>query len=339
MIFKTIVEYGKQNEKYLTFRPQDKNRYPHLDLKLSYNSNVDCYFSTDVEHNVREFLGKDLAIRELMIPSARRLFIKDMLGMPSTYKEKLIALNDVANWRIPEYTIEKIIPRGFGWEREVPLNLVRVKSDRVFPIGIVAKGTDIAIIDQNDSTYGQEVAHAVYHFAEGISRGGENITEVHGDPFFVYALQCFEGRLARRIRKGNSPHRIKFSDYICLRAYAGGKIREGIYHSALGILSPPMNLVASLVKDDTLIEALFKGSSSVIEKAIDDYLGKDAYKEIYLSYDVFGRLEKIAARGGQDAINRMFEKPLFKSELSQKEIRRIWENPKLRNDKLIERIA
>lgn len=337
MIFKTIVDYGMEKAKYVTFRPRDTKRYPHLDLRLSYDSEIDCFISTDINHNADEFLGKDIAIRELMVPSARRLFIKDMLGMQSTTHEKVLALSDVGNWKFPEYEIETVIPEEFGWNRKVPLHLVRVKSNHVFPIGIVAKGTDIAIIDENDSTYGQEVGHAIYHFAEGISKGGEEITEVHGDPFFVYALQCLEGRLARRVRSGASPHRIKFPDYVCLRAYAGGRIKEGVYNGVLGILSPPINLAASLVDDNVLVDALFKGSSEALESAVDSYLGSGAYEEIYTGYNVFERLPKILARK-KDAAERMFGRSLFKSELPPDEIQRIWENPSLRNEELVSRL-
>jgi len=338
MIFETIVDYGRANSKYLTFKPGDRGRYPHLDLRLSYNPEIDCFISTDVKHNADEFLKKDLAIRELMVASARRLFIKDMLGMPCTAQEKLLALNDIANWTAPGYSIETVIPEGFGWKKGVSLNLVKIQSEHIFPIGIMAKGTDIAIIDQHDSTYGQEVAHSLYHFVEGISKGGENITEVHGDPFFVYALQCLDGRLARRVRAGDNPHRIRFPDYVCLRAYAGKRFKEGIYHGVMGLLSPPMNLAASLITDDILVDALFIGGSCDLENAVDSYLGKGSYEEIFLSYDLFGRLPKIISRGGKDAADRMFRKPLFKSNLSQDEIQKIWENPSLRNNDLLDRL-
>ncbi|MAG39725.1 hypothetical protein CMI41_02050 [Candidatus Pacearchaeota archaeon] len=338
MIFETIVDHARQNGKYLTFKEGDKERYPHLDLRLEYNPEIDNFTSTDVEHNVGEFLKGDLVIRELMIPSARRLFVKDMLGIPYSGREKLLALEDVANWKAPDFELEEVIPEGLGWNKKVPLYVARVKSRGTFPIGFMAKGTDIAVVDQNDSTFGQEVAHAIYHYDEGISKGSENIEEVHGDPFFVYALQCLESRLARRVRQGNSPHRIKFPDYVCLRAFAGTKIKDGVYHGALGLLAPTMNLAASLVDEDVLVDALFSGSSAKMEGAVDEYLGKGAYDDIFSNYEVFGRLEKVRDRGGQEAVDRMFADPLFKSELSQEEIREIWESPESRNDSLIDRL-
>ncbi len=339
MIFKTITNYGKQNGRYLTFREGDSNRYPHLNLQLVYNPEIDNYVSTDVEHNAREFLNSDIVIRELMIPSARRLFIKDMLGIPYSEKEKLIALADVANWQAPKFEIQTTVPRGLGWNKDVPLHVVKVKSNGMFPIGFMAKGTDIAIVDQHDSTLGQETAHAIYHYREGIAQGSENITEVHGDPFFVYALQCSEGRLARRVRVGKSPHKIKFPDYICLRAFAGTKIMDGTYHGALGILAPTMNLAASLVGEEALIRGLFEGSSPELEKAVDEYLGAGAYDEIYSSYDVLGRLPKILKRKKEGVLERMFQRPLFKSTLSPEEIQTVWENPSLLNDQLVDKLG
>lgn len=339
MIFKTIVDYGRQNRRYLTFKEGDKNRYPHLNLKLQYNPEIDNYTSTNAEHNAQEFLRGDIVIRELMIPSARRLFIKDMLGVPYSEREKLLALEDVANWQMPKFEIQTVVPRGLRWDKDTPLHVVRVKSDGIFPIGFMAKGTDIAIVDQNDSTFGQEVAHAIYHYREGISKGSENITEVHGDPFFVYALQCSEGRLVRRVREGKSPHRIKFPDYVCLRAFAGTKIKPGVYHGALGILAPTMNLAASLVGEEVLIDALFEGSSPELERAVDTYLGTGAYEEIYSDYNVLGRLPAILKRGGVKTLERMFERPLFRSTLSPEEVRKVWENSALMNEELIERLG
>jgi hypothetical protein len=339
MIFKKIVELARQTGQYKTFRQGDANRYPHLNLKLKYESGIDGFVSTDVSHNAEEFLKNDLVIRELMIPSARKLFVKDMLGVSYSQREKLIALQDIANWQQPDYKIETIIPSGLGWNKKIPLNIVRVNSDQIFPIGLMAKGTDIAIVDQNDSTFGQEVAHSIYHFKEGISNGSENITEVHGDPFLVYALQCSEGRLARRVREGKSPHRIKFPDYVCLRAFAGTKIKEGTYHGALGLLSPSMNLAASLVDEQILIDALFTGSSQKLENAVNNYLGEGSYDEIYGSYNVFSRFGAIQRRGGDNAVERMFKKPLFKSKLSQEEIFDIWKNPSKINDELIDRLG
>lgn len=338
MIFKKIVELARETGQYKTFKQDDVNRYPHLDLKLKYESEIDGFVSTDVNHNAEEFLKNDLVIRELMVPSARKLFVKDMLGVSYSQREKLTALQDIANWQQPDYKIETIIPTGLGWNKNIPLHIVRVNSEQVFPIGLMAKGTDLAIIDQNDSTFGQEVAHAIYHFKEGISTGSENITEVHGDPFLVYALQCSEGRLARRIRDGKSPHRIKFPDYVCLRAFAGTKIKEGVYHGALGLLSPSMNLAASLVDEQTLIDALFIGSSQKLETAVNNYLGSGAYDEIYGSYNVFNRLDAIQRRGGEEALERMFKKPLFKSKLPQEEIFKIWTNPKLVTDSLVNKL-
>lgn len=339
MIFNTIVKYGEANNKFLKYSSGSNVRYPHLNLRLRYNPEVDMYTSVDVENNAEEFLGKDLVVRELMIPSLRRLFIKNMLGMECSDKEKLLALDDLTRWKIPSYEIKTVIPRGFGWRKKVPLHLVQVKSDQIFPIGMMAKGTDIAIIDQHDSTYGQEAAHSIYHYKEGLTKGIENITEVHGDPFYVYALQCRDGRMARRIRHTQSPHRIKFPDYVCLRAWAGTKIKEGTYHGALGLLAPPMNLVANLVDEKVLVDALFEGSSKAIEDSVDEYLGPGAYEEIYTSYDVFERFGKIIRRrNSKEVLELMFHNPLFKSQLSQDEIRKIWENPCLRNERLVDRL-
>jgi hypothetical protein len=339
MDIKAIVSQAKADGKYLSFQPGDPNRYPHLDLRVEYRQEFDCEISTDVEHNARQFLVHDLAVRELMVPEARRIFVKDMLGMATSESEKQRALEAVASFTPPAFTIETVVPQGFGWNRGLPLHLIRVNSTRIFPIGMVAKGTDLALIDQHDATYAQEVAHSIYHFQEGISRDGENIREVHGDPVLVYALQCAEGRLARRVRAGASPHRIKFHDYVSLRAFCGGQVRRGTYHGALGLMSPPMNLVASLVPQEVLFKAMFDGSSQVIESAVNEYLGAGAYDEIFLSYDLFGRLPKIVARGGEDALRRMFDHPLFDSELTGPEIAAVWQQPGSRTEALIDQIA
>ncbi len=336
MIFDSIINYGKLKGKYSEFRLGDKNRYPHMDLKVNYDSKFDIYKSTDIEHNAKELLQKDLAIRELMIPTARTLFIKDMLGIKYNNSEKLNALDDVANWQMPKYTIETIVPQGFGWTKNIPLNLIKVETTGIFPIGVMVKGTDIAIIDQNASTRGQEIAHAIYHYNEGIEKGNENILEIHGDPFFVYALQCRDGRISRRIRQGESPHKIKFPDYICLRAWAGTKINKGEYNWALGLLAPSINLAATLVNETTLTEALFNGSSTKLENAFNQYLGEGSYDKVFGSYDVFNRLEYIKSKDPGDAKDRMFFKPLFNSEISQEDIKNIWENPSTRESKILE---
>ena len=337
IILEVLIAYGLANKKFCEFKQGDNLRYPHLDLRLNFDVANDCYVSTDIAHNAREFLTRDVVIRELMVPSARRLFIKDLLQMSYTDTEKMIALQDMADWECPDFDIETVVPKGFGWHAGLPLHLIKLRSPHIFPIGLVAKGTDLAFIDQFPATRGQEIGHAIYHFREGISVGAENITEVHGDPVFVYALQCLKGRLSRRIRFGNSPHRIKFPDYVCLRAFAGSKCHWGVYHGSLGLLAPPMNLVASLVSPEVLLAGLFDGSSPVIEAAVNDYLGEGAFDEIFMSFDVFGRLEKIKARNPA-AVDRMFDHPLFESELQPHEIREIWHNPALRNDRLIDRL-
>jgi len=333
-MLESVVSFGEKNNKYCTFE-QGPNRYPHLNLSTKYDSKLDCCVSTDVSHNAREFLANDICIRELMDPLARRIFVKDLLQMTYSNQEKMEALYSVAHWECPEFEIETIIPEGFGWEEKLPLHLVKLQSPHIFPIGLVAKGTDLAFIDQHTATRGQEIGHAIYHFKEGISTGAENITEVHGDPVFVYALQCLKGRLARRIRKGSSPHRIKFPDYVCLRAFAGTKVTKGTYHGALGLLAPPMNMVAQLVGEEQLLNGLFEGSNAKIEEAVDNYLGEGAYDEIFMSFDVFGRLPKILKRD-KHAAEKMFGTKLFESELTTNQIREIWENPELRNDKLID---
>jgi len=331
MIFETLIKYGRDHGKYCEFRQGDACRYPHLKLELSYNAAADCFLSTNPVHNALEFLTADLLIRELMVPSARRLFIRDLLQLPYQEREKLLALHDVADFIAPAFSIETVVPSGFGWEGQIPLHLIKVESPHIFPIGIVLKGTDLAIIDQHTATRGQEIGHAIYHFKEGISTGAENITEVHGDPFFLYALQCSEGRLARRVRMGNSPRRIKFPDYVCLRALIGSKILPGVYHGALGLLAPPMQLVSHLVPSDVLVDALFDGSSTIIENAVDSYLGAGAYNEIFMSFDVFGRLGKIRARK-REAVEWMFEGTLFQSELDTAAIRHFWEHPESREE-------
>lgn len=329
MTFENIVKYGRENGKFHEFKQGDTNRYPHLNLRLDYDPATDCFISSDVAHNVNELLKKDLLIRELMVPSASKLFVKDLLQVKYSWAEKYESLEDVGKFVPPPFTVETIYPEGFGWNKSLPLHLVTVESPHIFPIGVVVKGTDIAIIDQHSATRGQEIGHAIYHYKEGISTGAENITEVHGDPFYLYALQCLEGRLARRIRTGSSPHRIKFPDYVCLRALVGTKIVPGTYHAALGLLAPPMSLVSTLVGESVLISALFDGSSAEIEKAVNEYLGAGAYDEIFMSFDVFGRLDKIRARK-PEAVDRMFDHPLFPSEIDKDQVRRYWEHTETR---------
>jgi len=336
-IFETIVAHGEQTGEFMTFRSGSQIRYPHLELDVCYDNKNDCFLSNDPAHNARAFLSGDVMIRELLVPSARRLFLKDLLQIPYSEAEKLVALYDVSQFTPPPFELETIYPEGFGWESSLPLHLVKVESKCIFPFGAVAKGTDLAIIDQFPATRGQEIAHAIYHYREGIRRGAKNIIEIHASPFFIYALQCARGRLARRERTAASPHRIKFHDYIALRALAGTQICPGTYHGAIGILSAPMNLVGRLVDEQTLLDGLFDGSSQAIEDAVDDYLGAGAYEEIFGSFDLFGRLAKIAARK-PEAVELMFEKPLFPSELSMQEIREVWENSEARNDDLIERL-
>ena len=114
MIFDTIIEYGKANGKYMAFKPGDKKRYPHLNLSLEYNPEIDNYTSLDINHNAREFLEKDIVIRELMIPSARKLFIKDMLSIPYSDEERLIGDSAVNQQKKNFKNTVQFFPRFMG---------------------------------------------------------------------------------------------------------------------------------------------------------------------------------------------------------------------------------
>ena len=376
--------YGKLSKKYLTFRASynlekgefPKQRFPHLNLdSLEYDQENDIFRlkeNSDYNQVASIFLKKDVIPYELMLPKPRKLFLKDFLGYKYSFKEKSEALKEVKkaykenlgkdlpfdsrfNIKILNTSIFKAKKEFSQLNKYIkmvgkhPFYLVQIDSRKIFPIGITEKGTDFTITDQWDSTKLQEMIHSIYHFAEGMKgfdNDNENVIETHSNPFWIYLLQCLGGRIERRIRKGSSPHKLKFPEYVFLRAWVsnGLDIKEFMknkpyFHGIYALLSPSTKLYYSLLekknRNTIMIDALFASNSKEIEIAVDKYLGQGSFDSIYSRFDTFSRLEEFLRRAKEnnnlnDLYRRLFSKEeLIPTLLDNRVIALVWLSKKI----------
>ena len=251
-LYRALNEY-EENKSYQMRIAGDisKFRYPHLNdlaTKFKFDDYLKSFMLTESEEEViSKIATNDITTYELLNPNAKRLHLYDFFGFGATAEEKYQAFVSVTNdylanrknnrWTHP-YKIEKVnisdirIRDDFEYLRKF-INKSRncdfyfyvfQDADYMFQFGSTLKGTNIVKTDYNRSNFYQELFHFIYHLEEtipGVNDDNLNILETWGNVDALYLKQLLEGRISRRIRKNNSPHDVKFLDYIFLRAYIG----------------------------------------------------------------------------------------------------------------------
>lgn len=222
----------------------------------------------------------------------------------------------------------------------------------MFQFGSTLKGTNIVIVDNNKANYYQELFHIIYHLEEtipGINNDNLNIVETWSDADGLYLKQLLDGRISRRIRRNNSPHDVKFLDYVFLRAYIGKAFSKDddslCYHSAFSLIEPTIKLLMSCIdgdikhKNKVIIDAICFDKVDDLKEAFNKKFGENAYEKVFFDFNLFNRLKTIKSlckneEEYEKVLNIMFSPtPLVPTVIGSDVVRYIWENDNVNQDK------
>ncbi len=355
-------------------------RYPHLDY-LSSEFEFDDYLKSfilkkDKEKIISEITINDITTYELLNYQAKRLHLYDFLGFTPSVEEKYQAFLSVkedylANkknkrWMLP-YKIEKIALKDIKIKDDFEYLKTFIRKskdcevyfyefqniDHIFQFGSTLKGTNIVIIDNHKSNFYQELFHIIYHLEEtipGVDNDNLNIIETWGNVDALYIKQLLEGRISRRIRKNNSPHDVKFLDYVFLRAYIGTAFaaeNENLcFHSVFALIEPTIKLLMHCIngsikqKNKVIIDAICFDKTNELKDAFNKKFGQGAYEKVFYDFKLFNRLKTIKALCKYKNINYnnilkiMFNKQsLVPTIIGDDVVKYIWENDSVNQNK------
>lgn len=368
----------KKDGLYQSHNAGDTNtfRYPHLS-QLAGNFDFDgvsWILRREVESTLNAIAINDLTLYELMNPHAKKLHLNDFLGYQSAEKEKRRAYNSVVvdynennrrgTWkqssdftciRLSDYPIHQDFSHLRDLLQLLPdhqqIYVYKFRNLPAFQFGSMLKGTNIIFVDDNPSTIGQELFHALFHLAEGV-RGFKddnlNIRETWANVPQLYLLQLACGRMERRKRTNVSPHTIKFLDYVFLRAYIGqGFIPIGTsycYHSIYALIEPIVRLlfeslkgISENEKNAFLIDSIFFDKVQPVVECFDRTYGGSTFSRVYSTMNLFGRLkilEELCPDVFPEILRKMFAgRQLLPTALDSKLVALIWLCPELQAEK------
>lgn len=369
-------------------------RYPMMDVEndFIFDRETDNFLLENSKNpsKVAETMMKDhLRVYEFILPKLRRGFAKEVMGYETNASENLAALLQLSREYAKNVRRSRKNETMFGAKltyvrldgnsirikegyekledhlkelRKIGQHFVIINSPMggIWPIDMMEKGTDFTFVDQATTNMLQGAIHAAFHLKEGITGGGQqginaNVVEVWAKPIWQYIRQALMTRTGNRYRTSESPHQLKMSDYMVLRAWSGQAIvideltstalnKRKIFHGSLGLVSPTMNLATSLIPEDVrnnvMIDSLFKGDVEILIEVVDKYLGEGAFKDIFSNRHVINRMAMILERAKKMNIDHkeLFQK-MFpeKNELNptlidRKTVALVWLSPKIKND-------
>ena len=355
-------------------------RYPQFSgsrENFEYNSNMKVYFlKRNIPKTIEEMAANEITLYELLNQKAKRLHLYDFFGYKATSKERYEAYKSVledyhknqkeGKWDL-KYGIEIIIPSQISIREEFEalrdfinkskyskIYFCRFKNvNLMFQFGSTLKGTNIVLVDDSKANFCQELFHAIYHLEEGIPGVNDdnmNIVETWADVDALYAKQLLEGRIARRVRKNNSPHDIKFLDYVFLRAYIGQaflpKGEEAIFHSAYALIEPTMKLLVDSMdpnikaRNSQIVDGICYDKTDQIKEGFNRKYGDGAYEKIFYDFNLFHRMNTIREICDERKISfEDVEKVMFSHNsllptiIDIKVVRAVWLNPKINQNK------
>lgn len=355
-------------------------RYPHLsevEKNFEYNSEIKTFFlKRKIEETIKKISINEITLYELLNPNAKRLHLYDFFGYKATGEEKYQAFESV----FTDYQRNK---QNGSWNFDVEIQKVNLADVKIreefahlrtfinksknsdvyfckfkgtgakFQIGSMLKGTNIVFIDDDRTTYCQELFHAIYHLEEGIpgvNGDNMNILEVWGNVDALYIKQLLEGRLSRRIRNNNSPHDIKFLDYVFLRAYIGqaflAEDETATFHSAYALIEPTMKLLVDSMGADVksrnqqIIDGICYDKTENIKRNFNKKYGEGAYEKIFYDFNLFHRMitiEQICETQHipyEEVLDIMFsEEKLLPTAIDSETVKMIWMDSKIHQNK------
>lgn len=355
-------------------------RYPHLkevSENFEYNPNLKTFFlKEEIEETIKTISINEITLYELMNQMAKRLHLYDFFGYKATSKEKyeafLAVLEDYqrnqkeGKWNI-DFAIEKVkisqlqIREEFAYlntfirkSKDSEIYFCKFRDVKLmFQFGSTLKGTNIVFVDDNKANLCQEVFHAIYHLEEGIpgiNDDNMNIEEVWGNADALYLKQLIDGRLSRRVRKNNSPHDIKFLDYVFLRAYIGqaflAENEQVTFHSAYALIEPTIKLLVDSLEQDVftvnqlIIDGICYDKTETIRQSFNRKYGESAYEEIFYDFNLFHRISTIMhicemqKIPYEQVLSIMFsEKKLLPTVIDSEVVKFIWLNPEVNQNK------
>ncbi len=382
--YKDYVEISEENKCYLEHIAGDTSRfrYPHLismedwfvfdeDHKYwrFFPENAPGAFQEEAADKARRFAMEDITVWEFLSPAAKQLHFYDMAGRPYPDGDRQKAFEEVCrmygerNQSFPgaELVTMKLkdlrVRKGFGYIRELyrqiedlPVHFLRLKETGLFPFGSVLKGTDLVVTDESPFNFCQDMLHALYHFKEGIpGRMDDNlmVEEIWAGVPALYALQLARGRMARRRRRSPSPHLIRFTDYIYLRAYLGqafaGEKDFSEGHPVFSLIEPAIRLMIYPLRNKSeeernriLADAVLEDRTQELVSCFEGALGKGSFNEIYGTWSIYDKYENALsylAPGKLDEI--MFEGPaLLPTGVDSGIVKQIWKEIDRRDENI-----
>ena len=352
-------------------------RYPHLEhLSHDFRYVTDLsYWAADPEAGsealhaaIRGFAAEDITVWEFLSPAARRIHLFDMTGASYGDELRQQAFTEVKSMyehresRFPQSEFHEVrlsdlaVRSGFEYVmelyddiRDVPIRMLTLKDVPMFPFGSVLKGTDIVITDGRPLNFGQDMLHALYHIKEGIpGMHGNNcdVEETWAAVPALYALQLAEGRMSRRRRLKPSPHLIRFTDYIYLRAYLGQAFAPdgcGAMHASYSIIEPSVRIMISSLANKTeydrnriLAQAVLEDKTDELIDCFERRYGNGSFSEIYGTWSLYDKYDlalKYISKKELDEI--MFEgRDLLPSQVAMELVRTIWLDKEKRNENI-----
>lgn len=384
-VLKELYENFKKKNIYLERNAGDIQtfRYPHLE-KYSINFQFDkknnvFVLNNDINVTINGISTNEITVYELLNQTAKKLHLYDFLGYKASFSEKYKAYRSICKdyeknvkngkWfydtKIEKINIKDLLVRNeFSYiktfinkSKNNDIFICRFENTpSIFQFGSTLKGTNIVFIDNNDSNYGQEIFHIIYHLEEGIpgfNNDNLNIIEKWADVPYLYLMQLLEGRLVRRVRQKTSPHDIKFLDYVFLRAYIGQAFvdenENPYYHSIYSLIEPSIKLLISsfsnkdIIKiNELLIDGICYDKTDNIKNEFNSKYGEGSYEKIYFDFNLFNRLDSLKEICEKNNVNienvykDMFNKNrLINTVIDYKLVALIWFSKKINSDKKI----
>lgn len=356
-------------------------RYPHLaDLSrnFSYNTELRTFLlEENIETAIKKISINEITLYELMCEHPKKLHLYDFLSYKAGFAEKLEAYNEVSKafaenrckgeWdesiNIKKININDLIIRDEFEHLKTFIQKSKntdiyicsfLNAPKLFQFGCALKGTNVLFSDDNKANISQELFHMIYHLEEGIPGFHDdnmNIVETWANADALYLKQTLEGRLTRRRRKNNSPHDIKFLDYVFLRAYIGqaflDKNETAYFHSVFSLIEPAIKLLVSSFNsidikatNAMLIDGICKDKTENLKSAFNEKYGSGAYDDIFYNSNLFGRMHAIKEVCAKNAIPfNMICRIMFSSGkmlptvLDNSVVELVWSNPWVHQDK------
>ncbi len=355
-------------------------RYPHLSVvskNFEYNNAMKAFmFHTDPQETIEAISTNEITFYELMVRKAKRLHLYDFFGYKATDQEKWEAYKSICNayqenqisgkWKsdcqievvrpidIPIRTEFSALKDFINKSKNCPIYFCKFMNvDWMFQFGSTLKGTNIVLVDDSKANWAQELFHAIYHLEEGIpgvNNDNMYIVETWANVDALYAKQLTEGRMGRRIRKNQSPHDIKFLDYVFLRAYIGQAFlpenETAFFHSAYALIEPTMKLLVNALASDVsdrnrqVIDGICYDKTEEIKVAFNRKYGAEAYERIFYDFNLFHRMATVKEIAHErkipfDQIEEIMfgDDHLLPTVLDSEVVKAVWENEFLNQNK------